>query len=60
MGDHLAGAGESAVDLMRFVPSVSTDEDNNVWLRGAPVTILVDGGETDFGQYSGATACRNC
>ena len=48
VGEHLAGAGESAVDLMRFVPSVTTDEDNNVLLRGAPVTILVDGVETDL------------
>ncbi len=48
VGEHLSGAGESAIDLMRFVPSVSTDEDNNVLLRGAPVTILVDGVETDL------------
>lgn len=48
VGEHLAGAGENAIDLMRFVPSVSTDEDNNVLLRGAPVTILVDGVETDL------------
>jgi len=48
VGEHLAGAGESAIDLMRFVPSVSTDEDNIVLLRGSPVTILVDGVETDL------------
>ncbi|MCG8581495.1 MAG: TonB dependent receptor [Bacteroidales bacterium] len=48
VGEHIAGAGESAIDLMRFVPSVTTDEDNNVLLRGAPVTILVDGVETDL------------
>lgn len=48
VGDHLAGGGESAIDLLRFVPSVTTDEDNNVLLRGAPVTILVDGVETDL------------
>ncbi|TKG97433.1 TonB-dependent receptor [Puteibacter caeruleilacunae] len=48
VGEHIAGAGESAIDLMRFVPSVTTDQDNNVLLRGAPVTILVDGIETDL------------
>lgn len=50
VNDNMAGSGESALDLMRYIPSASTDEDDNVLIRGAPATVLIDGVETSLEQ----------
>ncbi|WP_282036269.1 TonB-dependent receptor domain-containing protein [Saccharicrinis aurantiacus] len=48
VGNDLSNANESALDLIQYVPSGSTDADGNVTLRGAPATILIDGVPTDL------------
>lgn len=48
VNESMAGTGESALDLIQYIPSATTDEENNVILRGAPATVLIDGVETDM------------
>lgn len=48
VGDDMSSANESAIDLLQYIPSGSTDADGNVLLRGAPATILIDGIPTDL------------
>jgi outer membrane receptor protein involved in Fe transport len=50
VADQISAAGENTLELMHHVPSVSTDDENNVLLRGAPATILIDGVESDLGN----------
>ncbi|TLX71149.1 TonB-dependent receptor [Labilibacter sediminis] len=48
ISDNMGAAGESALTLLEFLPSASTDEENNVLLRGSAATIMIDGVETDM------------
>jgi len=44
VGQNIASAGGTAIDLLQTIPSVTVDIDGNVSLRGSTaVTILVDG-----------------
>ena len=40
--------GESALELMQNIPSLGTDMDDKVTLRGSKVTVLIDGIESDL------------
>lgn len=48
VNDPMGADGENAIQLLKYLPSVSIDANNNVLMRGAPVTILIDGIETDL------------
>lgn len=48
VNESLIGSGESGLDLVQYLPSVSTDDEDNVLLRGRPATVLIDGVETDM------------
>lgn len=48
VNEAMSGSGESAIELLKYLPSASTDEEDNVLLRGAPATVMIDGVETDL------------
>lgn len=48
VNEAMSGSGESAIELLKYLPSTSTDEEDNILLRGAPATIMIDGVETDL------------
>ena len=48
VNEAMSGSGESAMELLKYLPSASSDEEDNVLLRGAPATIMIDGVETDL------------
>jgi hypothetical protein len=43
---NLNAIGESALELMQNIPSLGTEMDDKVTLRGAKVTVLIDGVES--------------
>jgi len=45
---NIIGEGGSAIDLMQNIPSVTIDEDNNIFLRGRKATIMIDGIQTNI------------
>jgi len=45
---NLNAVGESAMELLQNIPSLNTDMDDKVTLRGSKATILIDGMESDL------------
>ncbi|WP_372774771.1 outer membrane beta-barrel protein [Mangrovibacterium sp.] len=45
---NINAVGESALELMQNIPSLGTDMDDKVTLRGAKATVLIDGVESDL------------
>ncbi len=45
---NLNAVGESALELMQNIPSLGTDSDDKVTIRGAKATVLIDGVESDL------------
>ncbi len=45
---NLNAVGESAMELLQNIPSLSVDMDDKVTLRGSKATILIDGIESDL------------
>ena len=45
---NMNAVGESALELMQNIPSLGTDMDDKVTMRGAKVTVLIDGVESDL------------
>ncbi len=48
INDNVGEEGESALELLKYLPSTNADLESNVTVRGAPVTVLIDGVETDL------------
>ncbi len=48
VNERMSGSGESALELIKYLPSATTDEEDNVILRGSPATVMIDGVETDL------------
>lgn len=45
---NMNAVGESAIELLQNIPSIGTDMDDKVTLRGSKATILIDGVESDL------------
>ncbi|WP_158027252.1 outer membrane beta-barrel family protein [Labilibacter marinus] len=48
-----SNAGENALDVFKNIPSLGMDMDDNVTLKGAKATILIDGVESDLADMLG-------
>ncbi|UYQ91056.1 TonB-dependent receptor family protein [Chitinophaga horti] len=50
MSNMLAAAGGTASDVMKYLPGVESDIDENVTMRGKSITVYVDGKPSPFGD----------